>query len=45
MKDRLQLLKKHKVVVEEEQRKWKDYLENLEDKIAYYEKELSRRKA
>lgn len=42
MKDRLQLLKKHKVFVEEEQRKWKDYLESLEDKIAYYEKELSR---
>ena len=36
MPERLQILEKHREYVLEQQKKWADYLNNLDDKIAFY---------
>ena len=36
MPERLQMLEKHREYVLEQQRKWAEYLDNLDDKIAFY---------
>lgn len=38
MPERLEMLRRHREYVTEQQRKWKEYLQNLDDKIAYYQK-------
>lgn len=38
--ERLELLKKHKVYVNEQLEKWLEYSKNLDDKIKWYEKHL-----
>lgn len=40
MRERMELLSEHRKVVLAEQKKWADYLENLDRKIAYYETEI-----
>lgn len=42
MPERLELLKKHHVSVVEQKQKWEMYLQNLEQKIMWYEKEIER---
>lgn len=37
MPERLQMLEKHREYVLEQQKKWAEYLGNLDDKIAFYE--------
>lgn len=37
IKERLAMLQKHRFFVLEQQKKWKEYLENLDDKIKIYE--------
>lgn len=44
MPKRLELLKKHYSFVMEEQKKWKMYLQNLEQKIIWYEQEIKKQK-
>lgn len=36
MLERLSMLEKHRIYVLEQQKKWGDYLNNLDDKIAFY---------
>lgn len=36
MQERLQMLEKHREYVLDQQRKWAEYLDNLDDKIAFY---------
>ena len=36
MPERLQMLEKHREYVLEQQKKWAEYLDNLDDKIAFY---------
>lgn len=36
LEQRMRLLQEHKVFVLNEQNKWKDYLQNLNDKISFY---------
>ena len=36
MPERLQMLEKHREYVLDQQRKWAEYLDNLNDKIAFY---------
>jgi len=36
MPERLQILEKHREYVLEQQKKWADYLDNLDDKIVFY---------
>lgn len=36
MKERMRLLQEHRVFVLNEQNKWKNYLQNLNDKISFY---------
>ncbi|MCI6466789.1 MAG: MerR family transcriptional regulator [Faecalicatena sp.] len=40
MRERKELLSEHRKVVLAEQKKWADYLENLDRKITYYETEI-----
>ena len=44
MPERLELLKKHYVSVVEQKKKWEMYLQNLEQKIVWYEKEIDKNK-
>lgn len=37
MSERLEMLQVHREYVVEQQRKWEEYLENLDNKIAFYE--------
>lgn len=37
MPERLEMLQVHREYVVEQQRKWEEYLENLDNKIAFYE--------
>ena len=36
MPERLEMLEKHRVYVLEQQKKWTEYLDNLDDKINFY---------
>lgn len=38
MPERLGMLQRHREYVLEQQRKWNEYLQNLDDKIIYYQK-------
>lgn len=40
MSRRLQILKAHREYVVEQQRKWDEYLQNLEDKILFYRESI-----
>ena len=42
MPERLEMLQTHKEYVLEQQRKWEEYLQNLERKIEYYKKEIGK---
>ena len=42
MPERLEMLQTHKEYVLEQQRKWEEYLQNLEKKIEYYKKEIGK---
>ena len=41
MPQRLQMLEKHRIFVLEQQRKWQEYLENLDDKITFYQSHMN----
>ncbi|MDD3279146.1 MAG: MerR family transcriptional regulator [Lachnospiraceae bacterium] len=43
MPERLSMLEKHRLYVLEQQKKWQEYLENLDSKITYYENSISNR--
>lgn len=43
MEERLELLIRHRSSVVEEQRKWKEYLENLDEKIGIYRERIEER--
>lgn len=43
MPERLELLKKHYIAVVQEQKKWKMYLENLEQKIMWYQQQIEKK--
>ncbi len=38
--ERLAILKKHQIYVEEQRKLWQEYAQNLTDKIAWYQKQL-----
>ena len=40
MPERLEMLQVHREYVVEQQRKWEEYLENLDNKIAFYEEAI-----
>lgn len=40
MPERLEMLKNHRDYVLEQQQRWREYLQNLDDKIAFYENEI-----
>lgn len=40
MKERLEILVQHRCVVLEEQRRWAEYLNNLDDKIGIYQERI-----
>lgn len=40
MPERLDMLQRHREYVLEQQRKWNEYLQNLDDKIMYYRKSI-----
>lgn len=40
MPDRLEMLQVHRQYVLEQQKKWEEYLENLDNKIAFYEEAI-----
>lgn len=40
MEERMELLVRHRRTVVEEQRKWAEYLENLDDKIEIYRERI-----
>ena len=42
MPERLEMLQTHKEYILEQQRKWEEYLQNLEKKIEYYKKEIGK---
>lgn len=42
MPERLEMLQTHKEYVLEQQKKWEEYLQNLEKKIEYYKKEIGK---
>jgi len=44
MPERLQMLDKHREYVLEQQKKWAEYLGNLDDKIAFYEEAIDKMK-
>lgn len=41
MAERMELLLRHRRYVIEEQKKWEEYLRNLDGKIAFYQKKIS----
>ncbi|MBS7009679.1 MerR family transcriptional regulator [Anaerostipes sp.] len=41
MKERMQMLKVHRDYVIRQREKWENHFRNLEDKIAFYEKEIT----
>lgn len=41
MPERLNMLKKHRKYVLEQQKKWEEYLDNLDQKITLYKKKIS----
>lgn len=43
MEERMQMLCKHRETVLAQQKKWADYLENLDEKIAVYQQELAKK--
>lgn len=43
MPERLSLLKKHREYVLEQQTKWKEYLDNLDNKIVFYQNSITKR--
>jgi len=43
MPERLNMLRRHRQYVVEQQRKWGEYLQNLDEKIAYYERSVQLR--
>ncbi|MDE7478482.1 MAG: MerR family transcriptional regulator [Lachnospiraceae bacterium] len=42
MPERLEILQKHRAYVLEQQLKWKAYLQNLDDKIEFYQKSMNK---
>lgn len=42
MLERLQMLEKHREYVLEQQKRWEEYLSNLDDKIAFYKDSMDR---
>lgn len=40
MPERLEILQEHRKYVLEQQRKWKEYLQNLDDKILFYQQSI-----
>lgn len=42
MKERLGILQKHREYVLEQQAKWAEYLENLDNKITFYKDNISK---
>lgn len=40
MPERLEILQEHREYVLEQQAKWKEYLQNLDDKIVYYQQSI-----
>lgn len=40
IKDRMEILREHRAFVIEEQKRWSEYLENLEEKIEIYQTKL-----
>ena len=43
MPERLSMLKKHRKYVLEQQTKWKEYLDNLDNKIMFYENSITKK--
>lgn len=43
MPERLTMLQKHREYVLEQQRKWEEYMDNLDSKIAFYENAISKK--
>lgn len=43
MPERLSMLQKHREYVLEQQVKWKEYLDNLDNKIVFYENSIAKR--
>lgn len=43
MIDRREMLKKHRVFIEERINEWQEYLRNLNEKIEYYQTEINKR--
>lgn len=41
MGERLELLVRHRILVVEEQRKWNEYLQNLDEKISIYQDRIN----
>lgn len=44
MSERLEILKQHREYVLKQQKKWLEYLQNLDDKINFYENKISMNK-
>ena len=43
MPERLLMLEKHRIYVLEQQKKWKEYLNNLDNKITFYKQSIDNR--
>jgi len=45
MPKRLEILLQHREYVEEQYRKWQEYLQNLDDKIVFYQQSIESRQS